>query len=1064
MRQGGKTQLDARNGNKEFFSLFRDRYFLLLMLISTIVLFLACQMWLSRPLFVNIGCEGDERYVKGFYHREGDEGFSYRWTKDSSTVRFPDMGYMPARIGLAMDGARPEGQPLPQVSVLASGEPIADFVAQNGIRAYEFDYFPSSFPLPRDLLLEIKTETFVPVADGDSRALGVLVNTVEVRPIYGSLSFPLLMVSLEIALAGTFSVSLGYLVLQRMRISRWVSLGLCSLLVVSLVLNVAGRFVTSGLVLMLLPLFLLSSYGVVILVESLGYSLENWGEVLRQGAILKRLSIAASGAVQVRRGWREHAAAAGLIAVFTLIFFAPLLSGNTFSMVGAHMYAQEPWIGLISNNPEIGGRGYPQTDHAETFYPLSVFAANALRSGQFPMWLPFSFGGIPLLEFASAGILYPPRLLVTFFLSPIRQHDLLLVSHLLLAGLGMYALLRCWGANAFGATLGAIVWELNGHNAFWLVFEHLPITAAWLPVMLLGATLTVRRRSVWWAIATGAALGIVILQGSLHYVYLGALLLAGWYGALAVLAARALFLQGRQRSALFCLALPVLSAIVVAALSAAYWLPFLQMLSAVHRQPLSLEAQLNNAFPWAEVIRGLLFPEDNPAGKDPDFPSLAFVGLPALILAVPALFRRSAPVLLGSILGAVSLGMIVGVRPLYLLLLKVLPYWGTFHPHEGFYLFCFAIAVLAGLGASEVHQRLAKAGMSGSFWFVLGSAVLVAEAWQLISFARAINPVQPARTEWLYPETPLITTLQELQRDHRVLPIYWRLDSGDWTPPVFAGKVAAAFGIRSGSGYESLLPLHTALLWKTVEQGGVPITPDHLPPSVRPFFFHDRLPLSLLEKLSVGLLVTLPDVQPLDVSGRDPLLDGTLRLVYQGADGWIYEDTHALPRAFLVPRVVAVPDPLAALQMLADPSFDAREAAIVIGGLPSAQAALLPSNVPANGPEAAATIVRDRLNDVEIQATTSNTALLVLNDSWAPGWKAFVDGMEQPVLRVNYAFRGVIVPEGEHHILFLYRPRLLLIGLTVSAGSLLLVTFLYAGVGLHALYQSIYNRNPGGER
>ena len=286
MRQGGETQLDAGNRDKEFLSLFRGRYFLLLVLVSTIALFLACQMWLSRPLFVDIGLEGDERYVRGFYQREGSKEFSYRWTKGSSTIRFPDMGYMPARIRLAMDGARSEGQPSPKVTVIANEEIVADFVVPNGIRVYEFDYFPSSFPFPRDLLLEIQSETFVPAEGGDFRTLGLLVNTVEVRPIYGSLSFPLLVVSLEIALAGTFSASLCYLVLQQMRISRWGSLGLCGLLVASLVLNVAGRFVTMGLVLMLLPLFLLSSYGVVVLVESLGYSPRSWGGVLRQGAIL----------------------------------------------------------------------------------------------------------------------------------------------------------------------------------------------------------------------------------------------------------------------------------------------------------------------------------------------------------------------------------------------------------------------------------------------------------------------------------------------------------------------------------------------------------------------------------------------------------------------------------------------------------------------------------------------------------------------------------------------------------------------------------------------------------
>ena len=62
------------------------------------------------------------------------------------------------------------------------------------------------------------------------------------------------------------------------------------------------------------------------------------------------------------------------------------------------MFAQYPWVGVIKESPEISGRGYPQTDHAETFYPASVFGTTAVRSGQIPMWLPYSFNGIPIME------------------------------------------------------------------------------------------------------------------------------------------------------------------------------------------------------------------------------------------------------------------------------------------------------------------------------------------------------------------------------------------------------------------------------------------------------------------------------------------------------------------------------------------------------------------------------------------------------------------------------------------------------------------------------------------
>src|SRR2546426_7374380 len=120
---------------------------------------------------------------------------------------------------------------------------------------------------------------------------------------------------------------------------------------------------------------------------------------------------------------KEHVAAAAFVLAFTIIFFAPLLRGRTFSQVGAHMYAQFPWAGIIKNDPEVGGQGFPQTDQPETFYPATVFATNALRSGQFPMWLPYSFSGIPITEVGiGTGLLYPPRLLAMAIFSPIRQH------------------------------------------------------------------------------------------------------------------------------------------------------------------------------------------------------------------------------------------------------------------------------------------------------------------------------------------------------------------------------------------------------------------------------------------------------------------------------------------------------------------------------------------------------------------------------------------------------------------------------------------------------------------
>jgi hypothetical protein len=749
------------------------------------------------------------------------------------------------------------------------------------------------------------------------------------------------------------------------------------------------------------------------------------------------------------RETKEHAMAAVAIVAITIVFFLPALGGRSFSMVGAHMFAQYPWIGVVAETPEIGGRGFPQTDHAEVFYPTSVFATNALQSGQFPMWLPDSFGGVPIMEVGiGTGLLYPPKLVAMILLSPIRQHDLMLFSHLLVAGLGMYALLRCWGANVWGAVFGAIVWQWNGHNDFWLVLEHVAIAAAWFPLTLLGITLAVRRQSWRWAVAAGIALGMSILNGIHHYVHLSTFVVAGWYLVLTIPVARKLLREGRRRAAVFCLLLPVTSAVVALALSAASWLTLVGLLTHVHREPFSLQSQLAQAIPFKSFVRGLVFPLSavGPGGKPPDFASFAFVGIPALIIVIAALFRRSSPVIFAGIVGLLSLSTALGVSLVIRSLRLALPYFATTEPHVGFYLFCFAIAALAGLGLTEITGRFNDPGSRRYFILALVLPLIAIEAGHLLLFAWIINPQQPVKSEWLFPETPLISKLKSIQGHSRLLPISLHDPSGQWTPPVFAGKVNVDFDLRSGSGYENVLPLSTATLWRTVELGGV-VAKD-LPPAYRPYFYHDKLPLSLLEKLSVEWLVTPPHTEPRDINGADLIANGSLQLVYQGADGWIYRVPHALPRAFVAPAVVAVPDAETSLRILIDEKFDARRAAIVVGDSTAANTGLPVFDASASESGATSTIVTDRLNDVEVDVSTPHAGMLVLNDSWDAGWRARLDGVDQPVLQINYAFRGVVVPAGNHRVVFLYRPPFLLAGLVISGSTIFLLLLLFSTVAV----------------
>jgi uncharacterized membrane protein YfhO len=72
---------------------------------------------------------------------------------------------------------------------------------------------------------------------------------------------------------------------------------------------------------------------------------------------------------------------------------------------------------------------------------------------------------------------------------------------------------------------------------------------------------------------------------------------------------------------------------------------------------------------------------------------------------------------------------------------------------------------------------------------------------------------------------------------------------------------------------------------------------------------------------------------------------------------------------------------------------------------------------------------------VEIEAETAGEVLLVLTDTYYPGWEARVDSVPVEIFRANGLHRAVRVPAGRHSVVFEYRPASLRWGLALSVGS-----------------------------
>ena len=95
-----------------------------------------------------------------------------------------------------------------------------------------------------------------------------------------------------------------------------------------------------------------------------------------------------------------------------------------------------------------------------------------------------------------------------------------------------------------------------------------------------------------------------------------------------------------------------------------------------------------------------------------------------------------------------------------------------------------------------------------------------------------------------------------------------------------------------------------------------------------------------------------------------------------------------------------------------------------------------------NGPRASADSVRIREYEsgrVTLDVDLETAGVVVLADTFYPGWEATVDGTFTPILRANRAMRGVPVAAGRHEIVMRYRPRTVAIGAIISALAWLLV-------------------------
>ncbi|HBU11532.1 MAG TPA: hypothetical protein DEB31_02000 [Clostridiales bacterium] len=132
----------------------------------------------------------------------------------------------------------------------------------------------------------------------------------------------------------------------------------------------------------------------------------------------------------------------------------------------------------------------------------------------------------------------------------------------------------------------------------------------------------------------------------------------------------------------------------------------------------------------------------------------------------------------------------------------------------------------------------------------------------------------------------------------------------------------------------------------------------------------------------------------------------------------VYENRNIMPSVYAPTNIVPAEEgEVATLMNAPEVSFDPRETAYIY----SADAALT-SGLPVGDGSVDYKYTSYRLNDLSIEVNLEHDQLVVVNESWYPGWTAKVDGAPVSIIPVNGILRGVVVPQGQHTITMEFMP------------------------------------------
>ena len=750
-----------------------------------------------------------------------------------------------------------------------------------------------------------------------------------------------------------------------------------------------------------------------------------------------------------------------LVGYFLFLYYPIFTQGALLAPVDLALL-HAPWSAARPSDYRIGS--YTLSDLMDSYVPPFKMVSDAIRAGHVPFYTDKIQNGIPWLLVSRNEVGSPFVLPFLLLFGPIFGYSLSVFFKFCMGGIFFYRLVRSWNLVPFAATLGAFVFVANAYpvqrlsHGLGTMYFLIPVALYGLQRALAGSNLAI--------CLTPIVLQGIFASGYPPAVAFHATLYAAYilFWLLTVPEQRIAGLARVSLVAILTLALVLPSLVETYQYLIAdqertyrtnYWafgLPQHSIVSAL--VPWGFGEDGPDGFVWVRygiyigilplitMLLGFLLPH-----KRNQFLFFAVFFFYVLLVLFSSSFRdhiyRYVPILNGTMANnqVMIYGFVAAVLASFgmdqlirrelkpsRVLLSLLVIIGILVASIWYWRNLFALADHSKIAAAAALLAISIALILAFIWFPnlrspLQAAMLMIVFADLLLMGAGYNHTVPPKL--VYPETPAVSFAKKYLGDGKL----FMLDTA------MLADTPLWHSIRTFAGM-GFFTRDTLALYRL-------INPDAFANHATQYLFpgtpNTRLGSSLVDALGIRYVVANPDYAHV----RRPYMDGfrtavgepKFRLVHDG-DAAIFENTTAMPTAFVVPLVGVLPREDIYREMSTD-TRDLRRFAWIEQDSTDASAGevlLANNNIPLTS---SVTGGRDHDGAQHFVAVVNRPALLVIGDNFHPGWRVRVNGESRPLLRVDFALRGIVLRPGVNTIELRYLPRHLEYGVPLILATLL---------------------------